>query len=101
VFARVDSLTIGGEKVTVDRPVQYRYSNLVAGEKRSQLNVSPAFDVTVDPDIAIFPESVDLPPNRLRQGYGGPPKLREGGKDPPYFNRLNFWIRRPVSVSAI
>ena len=61
-FRATFELTIGGEKLTVERPVQYRYSNLVAGEKRSQLNVSPAFDVTVDPDIAIFPVSVDLPP---------------------------------------
>jgi LmbE family N-acetylglucosaminyl deacetylase len=70
-FRATFELTIGGENVTVERPVQYRYSNLVAGEKRSQLNVSPAFDVTVDPDIAIFPVSANLPPNRLRQGYGG------------------------------
>jgi LmbE family N-acetylglucosaminyl deacetylase len=81
-FRATFELTIGGEMVTVERPVQYRYSNLVAGEKRSQLNVSPAFDVTVDPDIAIFPVSADLPPNRLRQGYGGPPERpaeAEGG----------------------
>ncbi|HMC76986.1 MAG TPA: PIG-L family deacetylase [Vicinamibacterales bacterium] len=47
-------LTIGGEPVTVERPVQYRYSHLVAGEKRTELNVSPAFNVTVDPAVAIF-----------------------------------------------
>ncbi|HEX9365181.1 MAG TPA: PIG-L family deacetylase, partial [Vicinamibacterales bacterium] len=58
--ARFD-LTIGGEPVTVDRVVEYRYSHLVAGEKRSELNVSPAFNVTVDPEIAIFPIA-DLPP---------------------------------------
>jgi hypothetical protein len=52
---------IGGEEVTVDRVVQYRYSNLVAGEKRSELIVSPAFNVTVDPDIAIVPVG-DMPP---------------------------------------
>ena len=50
-------LAISGETVTVDRTVEYRYSDLVAGEKRSQLNVSPAFDVTVEPDIAVFPVS--------------------------------------------
>ena len=47
-------LIVNGERITIERPVQYRYSNLVAGEKRSQLNVSPAFDVGVDPDIAVF-----------------------------------------------
>ena len=52
---------IGGQKVTVDRVVQYRYSNLVAGEKRSELIVSPAFNVTVDPDIAIV-STLNVPP---------------------------------------
>jgi LmbE family N-acetylglucosaminyl deacetylase len=60
-FVATFDLTIGGAAVTVDRTVQYRYSNLVAGEKRSQLNVSPAFDVRVDPDIAVFPTSDRTP----------------------------------------
>jgi LmbE family N-acetylglucosaminyl deacetylase len=60
-FRATFKLTIGGEEVTVERVVEYRYSNLVAGEKRSELIVSPAFNVTVDPEIAIFPVG-DLPP---------------------------------------
>src|SRR5262245_15238820 len=60
-FVATFELTIGGEKVTIDRPVQYRYSNLVAGEKRSELNVSPAFNVNVDPDIAVFPTTARSP----------------------------------------
>lgn len=54
-FVATFDLSIGGADVAVERTVQYRYSDLVAGEKRSQLNVSPAFDVRVDPDIAVFP----------------------------------------------
>jgi LmbE family N-acetylglucosaminyl deacetylase len=54
-FHAAFDLAIGGERVTIDRVVQYRYSDLFAGEKRSELNVSPAFDVNVDPDIAVFP----------------------------------------------
>ncbi len=49
-------LAIGGEAVTVDRVVEYRYSHIVAGEKRSELNVSPAFNVTLDPDIVVVPQ---------------------------------------------
>jgi LmbE family N-acetylglucosaminyl deacetylase len=60
-FRATFDLTIGGVPVTVDRVVEYRYSHLVAGEKRSELSVSPAFDVTLDPDIAVFPLS-ELPP---------------------------------------
>ncbi|HWK10858.1 MAG TPA: PIG-L family deacetylase, partial [Vicinamibacterales bacterium] len=54
-FVATFALSIGGVDVTADRTVQYRYSNLVAGEKRTQLNVSPSFNVRVDPDIAVFP----------------------------------------------
>ena len=54
-FHAIFALRIGGADVTVDRVIQYRYSNLVAGEKRSELNVSPAFNVRVDPAIAVFP----------------------------------------------
>ena len=54
-FHAAFDLTIGGERVAIDRTVQYRYSDPVAGEKRSQLNVSPAFDVDVNPRIAMFP----------------------------------------------
>ena len=54
-FRATFALRIGGADVTVDRVIQYRYSNLVAGEKRSELNVSPAFNVRVDPGIAVIP----------------------------------------------
>jgi LmbE family N-acetylglucosaminyl deacetylase len=60
-FVATFTLRIGEADVTVDRAVQYRYSDLFAGEKRSQLNVSPAFNVTVDPDIAIFPVAAPRP----------------------------------------
>jgi len=71
-FGTTFELTVGGERITVDRPVEYRYSNLVAGEKRSQLNVSPDFDVTVDPEIAVFPVS---PPGQVPPtNQGLPPK---------------------------
>jgi len=58
-FRATFQLTVGGVPVTVDRVVQYRYSNVMAGEKRMELNVSPAFDVRVDPDIAVFPLGQD------------------------------------------
>ncbi|MGH9410566.1 MAG: PIG-L family deacetylase [Vicinamibacterales bacterium] len=54
-FHTTFSLTIGGADVTVDRDVAYRYSDIMAGEKRSQLNVSPAFNVRLDPGIVIVP----------------------------------------------
>jgi LmbE family N-acetylglucosaminyl deacetylase len=61
-------VTIGGEQVAVERPVEYRYSDIVAGEKRSQLNVAPAFNVTVDPEIVVFGV---VPPEGGSQGAAG------------------------------
>lgn len=57
-FRAAFEMSIGGEHVTIERPVEYRYSDIVAGEKRSQLNVAPAFNVTVDPAIAVFAPSI-------------------------------------------
>ena len=75
-FKAAFTLVIGGEEVTIERPVQFRYSNLVAGEKRTQLQVSPAFNVTVDPDIAVFPiAGGELPPEGGSHGNLPP----EGG----------------------
>jgi LmbE family N-acetylglucosaminyl deacetylase len=52
-FVASFDVIVGGERITIERPVEFRYSNLVAGEKRSQLNVVPDFDVTVDPEIVV------------------------------------------------
>jgi len=53
--------------VTVDRTIEYRYSDLFAGEKRMELLVVPALTVSVTPDIAIVPTAAPGPvPLRLR-----------------------------------
>jgi LmbE family N-acetylglucosaminyl deacetylase len=54
-FRAVFTLLIGGTRVTIERPIEYRYSDLFAGEKRSQLEVVPAFNVRMSPDIAVVP----------------------------------------------
>ena len=68
-FVATFDLSIGGADVAVERTIQYRYSHLVAGEKRSQLNVSPAFNVRVDPGIAVFPAG-DLTPKTIAVTVG-------------------------------
>jgi LmbE family N-acetylglucosaminyl deacetylase len=68
------SLRIGGVDVTVERVVQFRYSDLVAGEKRSELNVSPAFNVRVDPSILILPVQEGAVPD---QGSGSTASRRK------------------------
>ena len=61
-FHATFTLAIGGAQITADRVVQYRYSDIMAGEKRSQLNVSPAFNVRLDPEILVVPVSATPAP---------------------------------------
>jgi LmbE family N-acetylglucosaminyl deacetylase len=49
-------LTIGGEHLTIDRVVEFRYSDVMAGEKRMDLKVVPPFNVRVTPEIAVIPQ---------------------------------------------
>ena len=54
-FRATLAMSIGGADVSMDRIVEYRYSDLFAGEKRMELQVVPPFDVRVAPDIAVVP----------------------------------------------
>ncbi len=49
------TLSIAGANVTVERPVEFRYSDIVAGEKRMELQVVPPLGVRVAPAIAVIP----------------------------------------------
>jgi LmbE family N-acetylglucosaminyl deacetylase len=49
-------LVASGQAIALDVPVSHRYENsLFVGEKRMDLQVVPAFGVTVSPEIAVFP----------------------------------------------
>ena len=50
-------LSIGAAEVRVVRPLQFRYDTVVAGEKRMELSVVPAFSVRLSPEIIVFPAS--------------------------------------------
>jgi LmbE family N-acetylglucosaminyl deacetylase len=54
-FVATFAFTIGGTPVTVRRAVEFRYSDLYAGEKRMELQVVPPFNVRVTPEIAVVP----------------------------------------------
>jgi LmbE family N-acetylglucosaminyl deacetylase len=49
------ALSIGGTDVTIDRNIEFRYSDIVAGEKRMELQVVPGFAVQTTPEIAVVP----------------------------------------------
>jgi LmbE family N-acetylglucosaminyl deacetylase len=50
-------LSIGGAAVHLDRPLQYRYDEVIAGEKRMEVSVVPAFAVSMTPEIIVVPAS--------------------------------------------
>jgi hypothetical protein len=60
-------LSIAGTEVRIDRDVEYRYSDLFAGEKRMELQVVPPFNVRMAPEIAVFP----LATGTTAAGYAG------------------------------
>jgi hypothetical protein len=49
------ALDVNGMPVTIEKTVEYRYENIVSGEKRMELAVVPALAVKMAPDIAIIP----------------------------------------------
>jgi LmbE family N-acetylglucosaminyl deacetylase len=50
------------EEVIGGFPVQYRYGDIVSGEKRSELLIVPPISVRVSPEIAIMPAAPPPPP---------------------------------------
>ncbi len=50
-------MNIGGQEVTVVKPVQYRYSDGIRGELRRDLAVVPAINVALDSNLLIIPAS--------------------------------------------
>ncbi len=60
-FHATYELTIGGAPITIDRVVQYRYDEVFAGEKRTELKVAPPFNVRVTPDITVVPAGKPAP----------------------------------------
>jgi LmbE family N-acetylglucosaminyl deacetylase len=54
-FRATLSFTMAGVPVAADRTVEYRYDDIVAGEKRMELQVVPRFAAVAAPDIAVIP----------------------------------------------
>ena len=54
-FRAVFALTIARVPVQVVRTIEYRYDNVIAGEKRMDVHVVPSFAVGTGPSIAVIP----------------------------------------------
>ncbi len=63
-FRATFTFTIAGADVTVERPVEYRYSDLFAGEKRMELQAVPPVAVRMTPAIVVIPTGREGGPAR-------------------------------------
>jgi LmbE family N-acetylglucosaminyl deacetylase len=52
--ARVE-LNLSGERVVINQPVEYRFSDKTFGEIRRELKVAPALTLTVNPSLLVIP----------------------------------------------
>lgn len=64
VMAEV-KMTIGGQEVTVEREVQYRYADDIRGELRRDLNIVPKVTVGLESNLLIAPVSNKAEKHRL------------------------------------
>lgn len=59
------AMTIGGERVTITEPVQFRWADQIRGELRRDVNVVPAVTVGVDSRLLIVPAGATAVSQRL------------------------------------
>ena len=88
-------LSIAGTEVRIDRDVEYRYSDLFAGEKRMELQVVPPFNVRMTPEIAVFPLA---PPTTAAANTGARPAARTRTVDVTVGNNLTGAVNASASL---
>ncbi|MCA1561592.1 MAG: PIG-L family deacetylase [Acidobacteria bacterium] len=54
-FTATFQFSIGGADVSIGKTVEFRYDDIIAGEKRMELQVVPPYAVAVSPEIAVIP----------------------------------------------
>ncbi|MBL8205491.1 MAG: PIG-L family deacetylase [Blastocatellia bacterium] len=57
-------LTLSGEKVTLQQPVEYRFADKTFGEIRRELKIAPALTLTTNPSLLVIPAASQ---NRTRE----------------------------------
>ena len=113
LHARVE-LTLNGERVVVQQPVEFRFADKTFGEIRRELKVAPALTLTVYPQLLVMPAgsadrtreiSVEITHNARRATAGSvklvaPQGWRvEADPKPLAFNRQNEKTARTFRVT--
>jgi LmbE family N-acetylglucosaminyl deacetylase len=95
-FRATFAMTIAGAAIEVVRTVEFRYSDLFAGEKRMELQVVPPFAVQATPRIAVVP----LGTIRTATASGSASGSRARTIDVTVTNNLSVGVTAQASVAV-
>jgi len=99
-FRALFSLTVGGADVQVERNVEFRYSDLFAGEKRMELQVVPPFNVRMTPAIAVVHVTADAGEGREEREMEQQAERAERGVRPAPRRPVVRTLPRTVTVKV-
>ena len=97
LMTAVLKLNIGGEEITVERDVQYRYSDDIRGEIRREVNVVPALTIGLQSNLLIAPVSAKPQKHRLVMTVAN--NSSGAAKGSAKFNVPAGWTLSPASAS--
>ncbi len=89
-------MEVGGQEITVEREVQYRFADDIRGELRRDLNVVPRVTVGLESNLLIAPVSAKAAKHRLVMTVtnNSPQAIKGSGK----FNLPSGWTLSPNSA---
>lgn len=90
-------LNIGGQEISVEREVQYRYSDAIRGEIRRDVSVMPALTVGLESNLLIAPVSAKAQKHRLVMTIAN--NLPGVAKGTARFTVPNGWQLSPASAN--